>query len=326
MPLFIKSIFIKIFTPILIGLGVITTPTQPIINDIEPVKISSELKEGGSTEIEILKKEVEELKKDLLIKNTGSKKVAAKPAETQKDTKVKLTLIKIDFIDPTTMVNGVERIIKVKGSGFVHNMRVKIGDIYFNPLNLQEDLFTINLPAGFTSGQYTFEIQSPNGTSYTAMQSLSIIEVNKTNTTNIKNISSSPISLNSSQINEIIKQADIINQQKKIAEEQYLQGENSYITTYCQKKEDELNNNYASRGLFSSGARYASIENLKVICPVEARSIYRASLDSNLYPFVVQLDDLKRKFQEYNSDLYSNCSRDSYNCSIYFNATFPIDY
>src|SRR3989344_5726312 len=135
MPLFIKSIFIKIFTPILIGLGVITTPTQPIINDIEPVKISSELKEGGSTEIEILKKEVEELKKDLLIKNTGSKKVAAKPAETQKDTKVKLTLIKIDFIDPTTMVNGVERIIKVKGSGFVHNMRVKIGDIYFNPLN-----------------------------------------------------------------------------------------------------------------------------------------------------------------------------------------------
>jgi hypothetical protein len=130
-----------------------------------------------------------------------------------------------------------------------------------------------------------------------------------------------------SSLTSLINQANILNQQKLQAEQQHFQGESQYISSYCSKKENELTSNYASRGLISSGMYYASLENLKSTCPTEARSVYRASLNGQIYPFIVKLKELENKFQEYNSQLYSDCTKiPSSNCSVYFDAAFPINY
>lgn len=113
---------------------------------------------------------------------------------------------------------------------------------------------------------------------------------------------------------------------RKIAEEQELRSQESqFIITYCNRKEEELSNNYASRGLTFSGARQKAIADLKITCPTEAKNIFSASTNDALYPFIVQLDNMKRQFQQYNQQLYSSCNQHNFNnCSVYMDAAFPI--
>lgn len=127
------------------------------------------------------------------------------------------------------------------------------------------------------------------------------------------------------ELETFIAQINQINS-RKVAEEQELRSQESqFIITYCNRKEEELSNNYASRGLTFSGARQKAIADLKITCPVEAKNIFNASLNDALYPFVVQLDNMKWQFQQYNQQLYSSCSRYNFsNCSVYMDAAFPI--
>ena len=127
-------------------------------------------------------------------------------------------------------------------------------------------------------------------------------------------------------LDDLISQINEINQRKIATENAYRAQEEQFVTTYCKQKEDEINNNYGIRGLYSSGARIQAIENLKITCPTEARNVFNASLDDKTYPFVIQLQQMQRQFQDYNKSLYSACSRVSTNCSTYLDAAFPINF
>ena len=127
-------------------------------------------------------------------------------------------------------------------------------------------------------------------------------------------------------LDNLINEVNRINQQKLATEQEYRVQENEFIVTYCKKKEDELNNNFGARGLYMSGMRIKAIEDLKITCPIEARNLFNASLNSATYPFVVQLQNMQKQFREYNQGLYSKCSQVSYNCSIYLDAAFPVNF
>lgn len=128
------------------------------------------------------------------------------------------------------------------------------------------------------------------------------------------------------ELDTLISEVNKINQQKLATEQEYRVQENEFIVTYCKKKEDELNNNFGARGLYMSGTRIKAIEDLKITCPIEARNLFNASLNSATYPFVVQLQNMQKQFREYNQGLYSACSRVSYNCSTYLDAAFPVNF
>jgi len=127
------------------------------------------------------------------------------------------------------------------------------------------------------------------------------------------------------ELDNLINQITIANQKKIAKEEEYRAGEASFVATYCKKKEQELINNYGTRGLGLSGMATKAIEDLKITCPTEARNIFNASQNDATYPLVLQLQNMQRQFQDYNKSLYSACSKVSYNCSIYLDAAFPIN-
>jgi len=128
------------------------------------------------------------------------------------------------------------------------------------------------------------------------------------------------------ELDNLINEVNRINQKKLVTEQEYRVQENEFIATYCKKKEDELNNNFGARGLYMSGMRTKAIEDLKITCQIEARNLFGASLNNATYPFVVQLQNMQKQFQEYNQGLYSACSQVSHNCSIYLDAAFPVNF
>ncbi len=127
-------------------------------------------------------------------------------------------------------------------------------------------------------------------------------------------------------LDTLISQVSGIYQQKINLEQAYRAQEDQFITTYCKQREDEIDNNFGVRGLFFSGARVKAIEDSRVMCPAEARSVFNASLSDKMYPFVIQLQQMQRQFQDYNRSLYSACARVSTNSSIYLDAAFPINF
>jgi len=129
-----------------------------------------------------------------------------------------------------------------------------------------------------------------------------------------------------SQLDNLLNQVNMIYQQKVAKEQEDKAQEDEYVASYCQQKEDEINSNYASRGLYSSGARISAIESLKITCPPEARSLWNAYANDEIYPFVLQLQNMQQQFQQYNQQLYSSCKEIYSNCSVYFDAAFPIDF
>ncbi len=129
-----------------------------------------------------------------------------------------------------------------------------------------------------------------------------------------------------SELSSLINQINSVDYQRTLREQQLHTQEGEFVITYCDGREDEINNNYASRGLYFSGMRQAAIEESRISCPIEARNLFNAYTNDSLYPFVLQLQDMKNQFQEYNQMLYSSCSITSSNCSTYMNAAFPINF
>lgn len=127
------------------------------------------------------------------------------------------------------------------------------------------------------------------------------------------------------ELENLVSSINQFNSQKNVREQELFSQESDYISTYCEQREQEINDNYASRGLYFSGMRRKAIEDLKITCPTEARNLYRAYQNEVLYPLVVQQENMKRQFQQYNQRLYSDCTQYKFaNCSIYVDAALPV--
>ncbi|MCH7605146.1 hypothetical protein IID24_04140, partial [Patescibacteria group bacterium] len=127
-------------------------------------------------------------------------------------------------------------------------------------------------------------------------------------------------------LNYLTNQINTAYQQKTALEQQYNAEESEFVTLYCENKEEEINRNYASRGLYSSGARLSAIQDLKILCPPEARAFWNALMNEDTALFVIQLQNMQTQFIDYNRSLYSACSEIYSDCSIYFDAAFPVNF
>lgn len=124
-------------------------------------------------EIEVLRKEIEELKKKTISNLTP--KTLSKPEPPAPI----ISSPEISFINPAILVNSNSNIVQINGSGFEQGVNVKSGNTYlelatnFNP-NPIPNLIYVNVPQGVNPGKYDITVINPDGGSTTLTKALTI--------------------------------------------------------------------------------------------------------------------------------------------------------
>ena len=144
-------------------------------------------------EIERLKQEVEELKKQHQSEQSTSDQNITQPQTTKSQSVVVISSLgltksnisespnppKIIFIDPSIVVNSQKRVLALHGQNFNNGLAIKVGSSYLNlSQNIQPNpmlnVMYVELPQGFNPGTYDVTVTNTDGGAVTLSKGLTV--------------------------------------------------------------------------------------------------------------------------------------------------------